>query len=104
MQCEACPETGDVRVTELANGKATDRWFCVKHAHEAAGLPGPTPSQWNELFDWLVPYFRAHGELPPLTEISKHGEAGGRIGKFAKSGGAAVLEHLRTDVLKRIAP
>ena len=101
MQCEACSEPGNVRITEVLDGKPVDRYLCKLHAATQLGLP--TPAEWEAFLGWAVSYFKEHGALPPAAEMLKHGEVGARVAEVYQRHPDEMLNQLQKDVQKRLA-
>ena len=100
MQCEACSEPGNVRITEVRDGRPVDRHFCKRHAAKQLGLPAP--EEWEAFLAWVVSYFKEHGALPAAAEMLKQGEVGAHMAKVYERHPDEVLNQLHKDVQKRL--
>jgi hypothetical protein len=99
MQCETCDQPGTVRVTEINRGKIVDRHFCRQHSKEHLGEP--SDQECFEFYEWIVPYFNRHQQLPPADDIATHGRFGAIFAPKVKAGFPDIIAFLTEQIQKR---
>jgi hypothetical protein len=100
MQCEICHGPGTEHITEIDGGKIVNRCFCPQHAH---GHLGVSEQEWTEFYDWIAPYFKQHGKLPPIDEIAKHDKLGAGYANGIRDGWEGVLKYIQIEIQKHLS-
>jgi hypothetical protein len=90
-----------VQVTEIVGGKIANRSFCRQHARRHLG--GPGEEEYCEFMDWIVPYFKQYGSLPPTEEIAAHGKLGAGYADGIRHGFPETAEYLRNEIQEQLS-